>query len=268
MTPRSNLRPALACLCCVLFLALSALVADEAAGDDSGGQCGGEYVQRPEASGAAQDVLDANSNFLECTSGQYALCYYSGADPLPCKKVNDSTSICTCQVFTATEEDPMYVDINSILDVCAYNEAIDQCGEDGSGCRNITPGSKDLDEAYVCGYIEAGTFNPAAAYISTFSYQQVSVPQTGQVFPNDPLGCVEAFGQYAGCMTASCQGGDRDGNGNTYTECACPLWPLKGSADYQYGRTCTDGAPSTDSGNCILADDQVWSAAWNSSGCS
>ncbi|MDA8019244.1 MAG: hypothetical protein MPN21_17525 [Thermoanaerobaculia bacterium] len=229
--------------------------------------------------GAAVDLIATPTNFLLCTSGEYALCYYSGADPLPCT-VDESRANagCVCQVFAASEAKPMYVDINSILDECAYDEAIEQCGEDGSGCLNIcsqpaakkacggVSSSSDLPEAYVCGYIASDQFDESADYVSTFSFATVAVPKSGAEFA--PPTCNRGLGQYAGCMTASCTGSRSDDNGNTYTSCACPLWPTDGSQHrYQYGRVCVDGSDRMSPANCTLSDGQAWSAAFNPLGC-
>lgn len=268
MTARSTLRVVLACLYSALFLASSVLATDDCTRDDTGGQCADvKYVPRPDA---AEDLLTQPSNFLKCTSGEYALCYYSGADPLPCTIDESGTHAdCECQVFTATKEKPMYVDIQSILDACAYQEANTQCESDGSCCLNITPTSIGKNPAYVCDYIADGTFDPAADYISTFSFEVVSAPNRGGNFG---IGCHDRVGQYAGCMTASCTGLRTDVEGNRYTTCSCPLWPLDGTDQpYQFGRACDADSTkqiATEAGNCALGPNQVWSAAYNPEGCS
>lgn len=240
----------------------------------AGGACADvPYVQR---AGAAQDAFTSPTNFLRCTEGQYALCYYSGADPLPCKLDNfDATGYCECQVFVASDDAPMYVEIGGILNQCVYDETVTQCSEDGSGCQNIcidkphAPGcgegsTTDLPVAAVCDYIADGTFNRAAEFISTFSLETVSVPETGKPFS---LGSNDEQGRYAGCMTAPCTGQVTDGKQNLYTTCGCPLWPPDPKAPaqpYQFGRKCIDGEQDPLSpGHCGLRGDQVWSAAVN-----
>lgn len=261
---------------CSLVLTLAAPSTADESGDT--GRCGDvPYKPRP---GAAVDLIASPTNFLMCTSGRYALCYYSGADPLPCT-VDESreNADCKCQVFEADEANPMYVDINSILDECAYQEAIEQCKEDGTGCLNIcslpaakkacdgVTSSPDLPEAYVCGYIASNDFDESADYISTFSFASVSVPKSGDAFA--PPTCNRDFGQYAGCMTASCTGSTTDDNMNTYTSCSCPLWPVDGTEQrFQFGRVCVDGSDKTSPGYCKLIEgEQVWSAAFNPLGC-
>lgn len=275
MTARSILCCVFACLCVSLCLALPIWAVDD--GDDTG-RC--DKVPYKARAGAAVDLIASPTNFLMCNSGQYALCYYSGADPLPCTVDGSSeTARCQCQVLDAADG-PMYVDINSILDECAYQEAIEQCGEDGSGCLNIC----DLDDpeasvackgierpenpptAYVCDYIASNEFDEAADFISTFSFATVSAPNSGEDF--DPPTCNRGFGQYAGCMTASCFG-QMESQGHTYTDCTCPLWPIDGTKHrFQFGRACVDGSDDLSPGNCSLKEGaQVWSAAFNPLGC-
>lgn len=228
-----------------------------------------DYVQRP---GAAKDAFTSPTNFLRCTAGKYALCYYSGASPLPCDPSDqEGTSNCQCQVYEASTSAPMYVEIGGILNQCVYDETVAQCGADGSGCQNIcidkpgAPGctdSSDAPMAVACDYIANNAFNPDAEFISTFSFAEVNVPNSDQVFS---LGSNSENGQYAGCMTAPCSGETTNELGQSYTTCACPLWPTDGSsARYQFGRACTDGETNPDApGYCTLDSGQVWSAAVN-----
>jgi len=237
-----------------------------------GGACADQsYVVNPDA---AQDLIASPTGFLRCTAGEYALCYYSGADPLPCTVEEASESAaCQCQVLTASEQEPMYVLMTSILNLCAYTEAVEQCGEDGSGCYNIcndNPHSpqchgltlpEDQQQATVCDYVADGTFNPDASFISTFSFAKVAAPDTEETFS---IACNDTTGQYAGCMTAPCGDEETDELGHRYVTCDCPVWPADGSSvDYQFGRRCDE----TSTGNCTLAGGQVWSAAYNPAGC-
>ena len=224
------------------------------------------YVERPDA---AKDSFTSPTNFLSCSEGKYALCYYSGADPLPCT-LAESTADCQCQLFEASQDDPMYVEIGGILNRCVYEQTVEQCGEDGSLCRNLCDERPDAPgcagepvggpQAVACAYIAQGTFNPAATLISTFSFAQVVVPETGEAFK---LGSHDEQGRYAGCMTAPCTG-EVSGQHGTYTTCACPLWPPEGTADYQFGRRCHPDEPNPLSPfYCDLKEGQVWSAAVN-----
>ena len=239
----------------------------EASTDDSAGVCANQpYVQRVLA---AQDAFTSTKNFLRCTSGRYALCYYSGPSPLPCNPGDDETGNCQCQVFEASSDAPMYVEIGGILNECIYNETVATCNDEGGDCSNMCadkphgPGCQNYtsppNEAPVCNYIATNTFNPDAEIISTFSFATVYAPGTDDAFV---ISSTTETGRYAGCMTAPCTGvsGDPD---QLYTTCACPLWPLdpQDTATYQYGRQCTDGADSQSTENCTLDDGQMWSAA-------
>jgi hypothetical protein len=289
--PWTLIRPTVALLCLALAVVIGAAcapkapdVADTAAPTDAGEPAdaadsgsGGSCADRPYEINpdAAQDLIESPTGFLRCTAGSYALCYYSGAEPLPCTVDEASTTAnCQCQVFAANDKKPMYVLMTSILNLCAYTEAVEQCGEDGSGCYNMCNDQPDSPQcqgvtlpddqvqATVCDYIKNGTFNPGADYISTFSFKKVRAPGTQDRFK---LGCNEATGQYAGCMTASCSGEQTDGR-KTYTTCACPLFPADADNQiqpYQFGRRCT----GKDTGNCELSTGQVWSAAYNPDGC-
>jgi hypothetical protein len=253
------------------------LFAADASQAQAGGLCANQpYVVNPDA---AQDVIEHPTDFLRCTAGDYALCYYSGADPLPCTvEESGSSADCQCQIFTASQDQPMYVLMTSILNLCAYTETVEACGDDGTGCYNLCndrPHSPQCSQvelptaqilAPVCEYIAAGTFDKTADSISTFSFAQVEVPGSESTFA---LGCNDAAGPYAGCMTASCSGDEADEQGDRYTSCACPVWPSGGgSPDYQFGRRCAEGAVDSSSpGYCTLAEGQVWSAAYNPVGC-
>lgn len=240
---------------------------EQVASEDSPGACVDQpYVQRVLA---AQDAFTSTASFLRCERGRYALCYYSGPSPLPCVPGEGSTGDCQCQVFEASAEEPMYVEIGGILNQCVYEETVAECEPDGSGCSNMcadkphapgcdgaTPPSK---EAPACHYIATKTFNPSADFISTFSFATVYVPGTEDAFE---ISSTSENDQYAGCMTAPCTGtsGTPD---QLYTTCACPLWPPDGgTAPFQYGRKCIEGETNPQSpGYCRLEDGQMWSAA-------
>lgn len=262
--------PMLICLLLTcLVLAPSALAA---------GNCADQpYEVNPDAS---QDLIEGVTGFLRCEAGAYALCYYSGASPLPCTLDESGASAeCQCQVYTASADAPMYVLMTSILNECVYNETVEQCGTDGSGCYNLCndkPNSPQCSgvtlpekqaTAAVCDYIQSGTFDKNAAYISTFSFAHVYAPsENSSSDEHFLLGSNNENGAYAGCMTASCSGSTTDSRENTYTNCACPVFPQGGAtADYQFGRKCTTAGENdpTSPGYCTLTEQQVWSAAYN-----
>lgn len=208
---------------------------------------------------AQADVVVSGENMLACTSGKYALCYYSGPDPMPCTVNSEGYAECQCQVFEATEEHPMYVDINSILNTCIYIETTTQCGKYGQGvpggyCQNLGKKYGDaiaIVEPSLCEYIAKGTFDRNADYISTFSFKTVTAPD-GTVME---LGCHDCEkSRYAGCMTASCSGTTTT-DGRVYTTCKCPTY----DGAFQYGNRAVK--------SCTLDSGQVWSAAYNPAGC-
>ncbi len=199
---------------------------------------------------AAADVHTAKENFLKCNKGEYALCYYSGAPGMPCR-VDEvtGTATCRCQVFTASDSKPQMITIGAIQNTCVYIETVAKCGVDGSGCTEV-------NSAPVCKYLENGTFNPTTDLVSTFSLQKVASPEDGSGGHFD-LGCKDCEGVYAGCMTAPCYGRtESPENGNTYTECECPL----ARGPYQYGR-------GGDQWSCDAGTDLTWSAAFDPAGC-
>lgn len=191
---------------------------------------------------AAADLVLGPSYFVPCTRGDYALCYYSGAPDLPCE-VDEVRGVaaCACERFTASAEQPMFVDITGILNTCVYIETVGVCGVDGSGCG--AP-----DSAPVCDYLARNTLIPGADLISTFSFRKVGDYQLGC---HD---CTDRDAVYAGCMTAPCH--ERGaGDGDTVV-CDCPL--VRGP--YQFGRR--------GDWTCDAGDGLVWSAAYNPDGCS
>jgi hypothetical protein len=190
---------------------------------------------------AAADVLVEPANMLRCESGDYALCYYSGADPMPCK-VDEVQGVahCECQKLTAGPgPKAQMVEISGILNTCVYIETAVACGVDGTGCAR-TP-----DSAPVCDYVESNALMPHADLISTFSFAKVG---------DFALGCTECQGVYAGCMTAPCYERKND-QGEDVVICDCPLY----RGPYQFGRA---GDYTCDAGPGL-----VWSAAYNPAGC-
>ena len=198
---------------------------------------------------AAADVHTAPENFVKCSQGQYALCYYSGAAGMNCR-VDEvtGTATCMCQVFTASKEQPQMITIGAIQNTCIYIETVAKCGIDGSKCT-------EMDSAPVCKYLADGTFNPTTKLVSTFSFEQVTGPDDDSGGHYD-LGCTECEGVYAGCMTAPCYRSTGSPNGNTYAECNCPL----ARGPYQYGR-------GGDQWSCDAGTDLTWSAAFDPAGC-
>ena len=102
-------------------------------------------------------VEDPTTNFLACTS-QFALCFHSGAKPLPCKLSKDGRSAaCTCTVGEGLN----FVLITAILNRQVYEKTVKACHADGSDCT--TP-----DAAPVCKFLDKGKLIPGAQLISTF----------------------------------------------------------------------------------------------------
>ena len=86
---------------------------------------------------AYRDTDLAPSNFVPCI-GQYALCFESGPEPLPCKLSSDGRfANCKCVVKTGLN----FVLITSILNENVYQETVAQCGADGAGCTVDTVGT-------------------------------------------------------------------------------------------------------------------------------
>lgn len=192
---------------------------------------------------AAADVLSAPTNFLPCNGPAYALCYYSGPDPLPCT-VDEERGVALCQCYgyqSQSETYDYYIDVNAILNTCAYIETVRDCGLDGAKCVG-TPNS-----APACQYMNKSpqTLRPGAGLVSTFSFAKVK--EYGK-------GCTECSGLYAGCMTAACSERQNE-KGETVVVCECPLY----DGPYQVGQS----GVSCDAGSGL-----VWSAAYNTAGCS
>ncbi len=192
---------------------------------------------------AAADVQAAKSNMLPCSGSSYALCYYSGPEPMPCKVDRErGVAICECYALEARAEPYHYfVDINGILNTCAYIETVRDCEHDGSGCMK-------KDSAPVCRYLaqQPQALMPGADTVSTFGLSEL--PKYGKI------GCTECRGLYAGCMTAPCRTTQNE-DGETVAICECPLF----DGPYQVGQ---------DDAECDLGRELVWSAAYSTSGCS
>jgi hypothetical protein len=185
---------------------------------------------------AFADIILEPVNFLPCEGGPIALCYYSGPDTeisgqvLPCELTLDGTAA-NCKCFEIPYG-KYFVDINAILNLDIYNDTIEQCGTDGSGCQTT-------NSAPVCDTINNGTFAPGNDLISTFSFECV---------PEEGIGSTNCEDQtlYAGCMTAPCARTSEEGMVN----CLCPTF----DGPFQIG---------LNDQSCNLGGDLVWSAAYN-----
>jgi hypothetical protein len=151
-------------------------------------------------------VVDPETNFLTCTS-KFALCFQSGAKPLPCKLSKDGRSAtCTCTVGDGLN----FVLITAILNRQVYEKTVKTCYADGSNCT--AP-----NDAPVCKFLDKGKLIPGAQLISTFdptstsSIQDLAAGGAGK-----PTNCT---GPFAGCMTAPCRF-TKDG----LAECTCPVF--------------------------------------------
>ena len=189
---------------------------------------------------AYRDTVLAPSNFLPCT-GQFALCFHSGAEPLPCRLTKDGRfANCTCTVMDGLN----FVLITAILNHPVYLDTINAnaCGADGAGCE--IPNS-----APVCEFLRNGNLIPGAQVISTYDpdskgriTDEIDPPN---VFTNCPTNPSDPSLPFAGCMTAPCKL-TKEGT----AECLCPVF----SGHFQLvGRNA----------QCALGDDLVPSASYN-----
>lgn len=194
---------------------------------------------------AKADVVEGPTNLLYCKDTPFALCFFSGPptptgtnpagnQPLPCVLEGDVAN-CTCKAYKQAS----YVDINGILNLGAYQETVQLCGSDGSGCANFT--NHQLQEAPVCEYVRQQnsqdpkvSLMPKADLISTFSTTAMK-PSYQVSLRNAP----QCEGRYAGCMTAPCffpGGTKRPFSDGDLITCKCPTFVGKyqvGQAGYQ-----------------------------------
>lgn len=106
---------------------------------------------------AYRDTAEMPSQFLKCSS-QFALCFESGAEPLPCTLSPDGRSAdCKCLVFNKTN----YVLITAILNYPVYLQTVQQCINNATGCTGT-------NTAPVCQYLPNGALIPGANVISTY----------------------------------------------------------------------------------------------------
>jgi hypothetical protein len=190
---------------------------------------------------AYRDTVLEHSNFLQCT-GQFALCFHSGAEPLPCRMTQDGRfANCTCTVLDGTN----YVLITAILNHPVYLDTIDACRADGSDCQNIE-NPQNTHVAPVCEFLENGQLIPGAQVISTYdpdSTQRIKDEATDlKNCPVDPSAPPLPF---AGCMTAPCKL-TKEGT----AECLCPVF---------WGHFQLVG----ENAQCQLGDDLIPSASYN-----
>jgi hypothetical protein len=178
---------------------------------------------------AYRDTTTGPAEFVKC-SGKFALCFHSGAEPMPCHMTKDGRfANCTCTVL----DDTNYVLSTAILNYDVYLKTQQQCFEDGQDCTttNVAP---------VCGYLDKGKLIPGAQIISTFDTSSTS---TVQATPTPPL--KNCDGPFAGCMTAPCTL-----KGHGQAECSCPVF---------WGHFQLYGSDA----RCDLAGDLVPSASYN-----
>ena len=215
------------------------------------------------------DTITALSQFLVCEGNPYALCYYSGPEgvppdttlpvpALPCE-LGDDGQVANCKCYALEHGEAVnYVALPSILNPEVLQATVDQCGEDGSGCLNMTNENDCASDstadgcspAPVCGYlgnVAAGTgqtLYPEGTLISTFSMVN------SNRYPINSTDCSEEpYLRYAGCMTAGC-GEPYTENGESFVDCACPTFV----GPFQFGQ-------ENDALDCDLGDSNVWSAA-------
>jgi len=147
---------------------------------------------------------ESHTQFLACST-QFALCFHSGAPPLPCTLSGDGRSAnCQCPVLNETN----YTLITAILNYPIYLSTVQACGSDGAGCATT-------DSAPVCNSLNDGALIPGADVISTFDTESESELVSG----GSPVtNCPKA--PYAACMTAPCK---LNKDGSTAT-CKCPVF--------------------------------------------
>jgi len=157
---------------------------------------------------AYRDTAEKTENMVPCT-GEFALCFHSGPEPLPCELTKDGRSAnCKCTKQTGTN----FVLISAILNHDVYLDTIQTCLPDGSRCFD------QPDLAPVCTAIKQGKLLPGADLISTYDRDaQSSIKDIIENGLSDVTVCPK--GPYAGCMTAPCttsKAGD--------VTCTCPVF--------------------------------------------
>jgi hypothetical protein len=160
---------------------------------------------------AYRDTVLEPSNFLPC-EGQFALCFHSGPEPLPCKLTPDGRfANCTCEVM----DDENYVLETSILNYPVYRATIAACqDEDGNDLVDC----QVPNTAPVCDFLTNGKLIPWAQVISTYDPVSTKSIKDEIAYPSDLL--KNCDGPFAGCMTAPCKL-NKDG---TTAQCSCPVF--------------------------------------------
>jgi hypothetical protein len=155
---------------------------------------------------AYRDTVEQPSNMVPCM-GEFALCFTSGPEPLPCELSKDGrTADCTCTAQNGLN----FVLISAILNYDVYLDTINTCKPDGSLCVG------QVNKAPVCAYINSGKFSKGADLISTFDVDaQARISDSLAVGP--PLTCEKA--PYAACMTAACKQ-----KKDEKPVCSCPVF--------------------------------------------
>ena len=211
---------------------------------------------------------DAQTFFLACSlakTGPIALCYYSGVPGAPyhtpkCTLSADKhTAECKCYEIssTPTAEPYSYVEISGILNKDVYNETVNVCGTDGSGCLNLSDLKSQLPEAPVCEDIKNKTIFPHADLISDFNQSAIPlVTAAGFAVPGDPGSFSQTCetSRYAGCMTAPCKATDElDPNTGLFlAKCTCPTYEGPNQV----------GNPQIQTYSCTPPRPFVWSSSY------
>jgi hypothetical protein len=182
---------------------------------------------------AYRDTVEQFSDMVPCT-GDYALCFTSGPEPLPCKLTKDGRfANCTCTAQTGLN----FVLITAILNYQVYQDTVARCSSPaGGGC--LVP-----DTAPVCAAIKEGKLIPGADVISTFGPDAQAA--IGDALTNGPI-ITCSRGPYAACMTAPCKTKKKGGN----PECSCPVF-------WGTFQLTTPGA------QCTLGDDLIPSSSFS-----
>ena len=185
---------------------------------------------------AYRDTVLRPPGFLPC-AGQYALCFHSGPEPLPCEATDDGRfADCKCTVQSGIN----FVLITAILNYEVYRDTVEVCGVDGSAC------ARHVNMAPVCKAINQGRLIPGADVISTYSPSfQSALLKVQNNEPSRPPLTICPKGPYAGCMTAPCKM-TKSGR----AECSCPIfWGI-----FQLVQS---------HAACSLGDDLVWSSSYD-----
>ena len=190
---------------------------------------------------AYRDTNIKGSQLLACST-QFAYCFNSGPEPLPCTLSPDGLSAnCQCPVQTKTN----YTLLTAILNYSVYQATLQACGPDGSNCM---PTGNTV--APVCTYLPGGALIPGANVISTFA-PEFRLAMLKAIEKGSAAVATCPKGPYAGCMTAPCE---INSDGSTAT-CKCPVF----SGRFQL--TGSSGANA----KCSLGGGLIWSASYNPS---